>query len=224
MCRTVMQSLIKTGRVVRGFLGATTQDVNSLLGKLFQLPDVKGAIITDLLPEGSAEKAGLKRGDVVVRFDGKDVTDSGRLRNLVGSAPIRSRHRLDIVRGGRADQVELVIQEAPGDRLRGMPSPLAGGTPTHPLRGLQVEEVVPSVGRHLGLGSKTSLVVAAVEEGSAAEAAGLLVGDVIVEVNRKLVPDLRTYQQLTDPIRPRDPTLLLIERQGTVLYVPVEGE
>jgi serine protease Do len=224
MCRTVMQSLVKTGRVVRGFLGATTQDVNPLLGKLFKLPDVKGAIITDVLPEGSALKAGLKRGDVVVRFDGKDVTDSGRLRNFVGSAPIRSRHRLDIIRGGRPDQVELVIQEAPGDRQRGMPSPVAAGTPTHPLRGLQVEEVVPSVGRHLGLGSKTSLVVAAVEEGSAAEAAGLLVGDILLEVNRKPVPDLRTYQQLSDLIRPREPALLLIERQATVLYVPIEGE
>lgn len=224
MCRTVMQSLLKSGRVVRGFLGATTQDVNPLLGKLFRLPDVKGAIITEVLSDSSAERAGLKRGDVVVRFDGKDVTHSGRLRNFVGSAPIRSRHRLDIIRDGRPDQVELMIQEAPGDRLRGMPSPVVAGTPTHPLRGLQVEEVIPSVGRHLGLGSQTSLVVAAVEEGSAAEAAGLQVGDILLEVNRRPVPDLRTYQQLTDPIRPRDPALLLIDRQGTVLYVPIEGE
>jgi len=224
MCRTVMHSLVKTGRVVRGFLGATTQDVNPLLGKLFRLPDVKGAIVTDLLAEGSALKAGLRRGDVVVRFDGKDVTDSGRLRNFVGSAAIRSRHRLDIIRDGRAEQVELMIQEAPGDRQRGMPSPVVTRAPAHPLRGLQVEEVAPSAGRHLGLGSKTSLVVAAVEEGSVAEAACLAVGDVLLEVNRKPTPDLRAYQQFADLIRPRDPILLLVERQGTVLYIPIEGD
>jgi serine protease Do len=224
MCRTVMRSLLKTGRVVRGFLGATTQDVNPLLGKLFRLPDVKGAIITDLMEEGSAQKAGLKRGDVVVRFDGKDVTDSGRLRNFVGSAPIRSRHLLDIIRAGRLGEVELVIQEAPGDRQRTTPLPAVGGTPAHPLRGLQVEEVTPSAGRHLGLGSKTSLVVAAVEEGSAAESAGLMVGDLLLEVNRKHVPDLRAYQQAVEFIKLRDPALLLIERQGTALYVPIEGE
>ena len=69
MARSAMQSLLKTGHVVRGFLGASTQDVSPLLGKVFRLPDVKGAIVTDVQPKGSAEKAGLKRGDVVVRFD-----------------------------------------------------------------------------------------------------------------------------------------------------------
>ncbi|TLY43810.1 MAG: trypsin-like serine protease, partial [Nitrospirae bacterium] len=83
MAKAAMQSLLKTGRVIRGFLGASTQDVTPLLGKLFKLPDVKGAIITDLMPKGSAEKAGLRRGDVVVRFDGKDVVEAGRLRNLI---------------------------------------------------------------------------------------------------------------------------------------------
>ena len=71
MARTAMQSLIKTGRVVRGFLGASTQDVTPLLAKIFHLPDVKGSIVTDLQAKGSAERAGLRRGDVVVRFDGK---------------------------------------------------------------------------------------------------------------------------------------------------------
>src|SRR5579884_2112432 len=94
MVRAAMQSLLKTGRVIRGFLGASTQDVTPLLAKLFKLPDVKGAIITDLMAKGSAEKAGLRRGDVVVRFDGKEIVDPGRLQNLIGSAPIGSRHRL----------------------------------------------------------------------------------------------------------------------------------
>ncbi|MEK7269053.1 MAG: trypsin-like peptidase domain-containing protein, partial [Nitrospirota bacterium] len=108
MAKAAMQSLIKTGRVVRGFLGASTQDVTPLLGKLFKLPDVKGAIITDLLPKGSADKAGLRRGDVVVRFDGKEVVDSGRLRNLIGSASIGGKYRLEIIRDGRPEQIDLV--------------------------------------------------------------------------------------------------------------------
>jgi serine protease Do len=224
MARTVLQSLIRTGRVIRGFLGATTQDINPSLGKLFKLPEVKGAIITDLIPESSAAKAGLQRGDVVVRFDGKDVTDTGRLRNLVGNAPIRSRHRLDIIRDGRPEHVELVIEEAPAERQPIAVPRSRPATATHPLRGIQVEEVVPSMGRQLGLGSKTSLVVAAVEEGSAAEASGVMVGDVIVEVNRRPIHDLGTYQQTVTQIHSHDPALLLIDRQGTILYVPIEGE
>ncbi|HEV8620701.1 MAG TPA: PDZ domain-containing protein, partial [Nitrospiraceae bacterium] len=82
----------------------------------------------------------------------------------------------------------------------------------------------PAVARQLGLSSMTGVVVDNVEEGSLAEAAGLLPGDLILEVNRQPVPNLAAYQQLVDPIKPKDLTLLMINRQGTLLYVPIEGE
>lgn len=219
-----MQSLLKTGRVVRGVLGASTQDVTPLLGKLFKLPDVKGAIITELQPKGSAEKAGLKRGDVVVRFDGKEVTNRGRLRNLVGNAPIGSKHRLEIIRDAKTDQVELLIQEAPGEHARRAPPAHRSVLLGHPLGGLLVDEAGPSGLPQVSTGSATGVVVTGVEEGSLAEAFGLAAGDVILEVNRQPVPDLQAFQRLVAPIKPKDLTLLLISRQGTVLYVPIEGE
>src|SRR6185312_16471082 len=80
MARAAIQNLIKTGRVVRGFLGASTQDVSPPLGKIFRLPDVKGAIVTDVQSKGSAERAGLKRGDVVVRFDGRSEEHTSELQ------------------------------------------------------------------------------------------------------------------------------------------------
>jgi serine protease Do len=224
MARAAMQSLLKTGRVVRGFLGANTQDVTPLLGKIFKLPDVKGVIITDLLPKGSAEKAGLKRGDVILRFDGRDVVDSGRLRNVIALAPIGSKHKLDLIRDNKPLQVDLVVQEAPRERTRRAAAIAQGVTMGHPLGGMLVEEVTPATARQLGLTSATGVVVTAVEEGSLAEAAGIAMGDQILEVNRKPVPDLQAYQRLVEPIRPKDLTLLLINRQGTTLYVPIEGE
>ncbi|WP_447978035.1 Do family serine endopeptidase [Candidatus Nitrospira bockiana] len=224
MARTAMQSLLKTGRVVRGFLGASTQDVTPLLAKLFKLPDVKGAIITELMPKGSAEKAGLKRGDVVVRFDGKEIVDPGRLQNLIGSAPIGSKHRLDVVRDGKLEQVELTIQEAPRERIRRAPPAPRVESAANPLSGVLVDEMRPMVARQLGLVGVNGVIVTAVEENSAAEAAGLLQGDVIVEVNRQPTPSLLAYQRLVEPLRSKDPTLLLINRQGTFFYVPIEAE
>jgi serine protease Do len=224
MARAAMQSLLKTGRVVRGFLGANTQDVTPLLGKLFKLPDVKGVIVTDIFARGSAEKAGLKRGDVLLRFDGKDVVDSGKLRNTIALAPIGSKHRLDVIRDSKPIQVDLVIQEAPRERTKRAAAIAHGVTMGHPLGGLLVEEVAPPVARQLGLTSTNGVVVTAVEEGSLAESAGISVGDQILEVNRKPVPDLEAYQRLVEPIKPKDLTLLLINRQGTVLFIPVEGE
>jgi serine protease Do len=224
MARAAMQSLLRTGRVVRGFLGANTQDVTPLLSKIFRMPEVKGVIVTDIFARGSAEKAGLKRGDVVLRFDGKDVVDSGKLRNAIALAPIGSRHKLDLIRDNKLLQVELVIQEAPRERTKRAAAIAHGVTMGHPLGGVLVEEITPPVARQLGLSSSGGVVVTAVEEGSLAESAGVSVGDQILEVNRKPVSDLEAYQKLVEPIKPKDLTLLLVNRQGTLLYIPLEGE
>lgn len=224
MARAAMQSLIKTGRVVRGFLGASTQDVTPLLGKIFRLPDVKGAIVTDLQPKGSAEKAGLRRGDVVVRFDARDVMDSGHLRNLVAASAIGSRHRLDIVRDGKPVQVELVVQEAPRERAKKSQADTGSASTAHPLAGVIFDDVTPPLARQMDLSVNSGVVVTDIEEGSLAESSGLQPGDVVLELNRQPVKDFASFQRVADPLKPSDLALLLILRQGNALYIPIQGE
>ncbi len=223
MARAAMQSLIKTGRVVRGFLGASTQDVSPPLGKIFRLPDVKGAIVTDVQPKGSAERAGLKRGDVVVRFDGRDVMDSGQLRNLVAQASIGSKHRLDLMRDGKPYQAELVIQEAPRERTKKIQAASTAST-VHPLAGVVFDDVTPPLARQMDLPVNHGVVVTDIEEGSLAEASGLQPGDVVLELNRHHVNSFAILQRLADPLKPTDLALLLVNRQGNVMYVPIQGE
>ena len=224
MARAAMQSLIKTGRVVRGFLGASTQDVTPLLGKIFRLPDVKGAIVTDLQTKGSAEKAGLKRGDVVERFDGRDVMDSGHLRNLIAAAAIGSKHRLDLVRDGKTIQVELTVQEAPRDRAKKSQSSAASESSAHPLSGVVFDDITTPLARQMDLPVNNGVVVTDIEEGSAAESSGLQPGDVILELNRQPIPNFSTFQRLADPMKSSEIALLLVNRQGTIIYIPVRGE
>jgi serine protease Do len=224
MARTAMQSLIKTGRVVRGFLGASTQDVTPLLGKIFKLPDVKGAIVTDLQAKGSAEKAGLKRGDVIERFDGRDVMDSGHLRNLMAAATIGSRHRLDLVRDGKTIQVELTVQEAPRERAKKAQAAAASASSAHPLSGVVFDDITPPLARQMDLPVNSGVVVTDIEEGSLAESSGLQPGDVILELNRQPIPNFTTFQRLADPMKSSDLALLLVNRQGTILYIPVRGD
>jgi serine protease Do len=224
MARAAMQSLIKTGRVVRGFLGASTQDVTPLLGKIFRLPDVKGAIVTDLQAKGSAEKAGLKRGDVVVRFDARDVMDSGQLRNLIAASAIGSRHRLDIVRDGKPSQVELVVQEAPRERTKKSQGASNSTSTAHPLSGVVFDDVTPPLARQMDLPVNSGVVVTDIEEGSLAESSGLQPGDVVLELNRQPVKDFGSFQRIADPLKPSDLALLLVMRQGNALYIPVQGE
>ncbi len=224
MARAAMQSLIKTGRVVRGFLGASTQDVTPSLGKIFRLPDVKGAIVTDIQGKGSAERAGLRRGDVVVRFDGRDVMDSGQLRNLIAQAAIGSKHRLDVIREGKPLQVDLIVQEAPRERAKKNQAASASVSTAHPLSGVVFDDVTPPLARQMDLPVSTGVVVTDLEEGSLAESSGLQPGDVVLELNRQVVPNFHVFQRLADPLKPTDLALLLVNRQGNVLYIPIQGE
>ena len=224
MARAAMQSLIKTGRVVRGFLGASTQDVSPSLGKIFRLPDVKGAIVTDLQAKGSAERAGLKRGDVVVRFDGRDVMDSGQLRNLVAQSSIGSKHRLDLIRDGKSYQAELVVQEAPRERAKKSQAASSAASTVHPLSGVVFDDITPLLARQMDLSMNSGVVVTDIEEGSLAEASGLQPGDVVLELNRQHMSNFTTFQRLADPLKPTDLALLLVNRQGNVMYIPIQGE
>jgi len=224
MARAAMQSLIKTGRVVRGFLGASTQDVSPSLGKIFRLPDVKGAIVTDLQAKGSAERAGLKRGDVVVRFDGRDVMDSGQLRNLVAQSSIGSKHRLDLIREGKSYQAELVVQEAPRERAKKSQAASSAASTVHPLSGVVFDDITPLLARQMDLSMNSGVVVTDIEEGSLAEASGLQPGDVVLELNRQHMSNFTTFQRLADPLKPTDLALLLVNRQGNVMYIPIQGE
>ena len=224
MARAAMQSLIKTGRVVRGFLGASTQDVSPSLGKIFRLPDVKGAIVTDLQAKGSAVRAGLKRGDVVVRFDGRDVMDSGQLRNLVAQSPIGSKHRLDLIRDGKAYQAELTVQEAPREGAKKSQTASAAASTAHPLTGVVFDDVTPPLARQMDLAVNSGVVVTDIEEGSLAESSGLQPGDVVLELNRQAIHNFATFQRLADPLKPSDLALLLVNRQGNAMYIPIQGE
>jgi serine protease Do len=220
MARAAMQSLIKTGRVVRGFLGASTQDVSPSLGKIFRLPDVKGAIVTDLQAKGSAERAGLKRGDVVVRFDGRDVMDSGQLRNLVGQSPIGSKHRLDIIRDGKAYQAELTVQEAPRERAK--KSQAAAASTAHPLTGVVFDDVTPPLARQMDLSVNSGVVVTDIEEGSLAESSGLQPGDVVLELNRQIIHNFALSTPRLSACRPISRSCSSTGRQCDVH--PIQGE
>jgi serine protease Do len=195
-----------------------------MLAKIFRLPDIKGAIVTDVQPKGSAERAGLKRGDVVVRFGGRDVMDSGHLRNLIAQAPIGSKHQVDLIRDGRPYHAELVIQEAPRERAKKAQLSSSVASAVHPLSGVVFDDITVSLARQMDLPVTSGVVVTDIEEGAPAEVSGLQPGDVILELNRQPVLSFSTLQRLADPLKPTDLALLLVNRQGNVLYVPIQSE
>jgi serine protease Do len=222
MAKSVVESLVKSGKVIRGWLGISIQEVTPSLAKEFGLKDARGALIGDVLPGSPAEKAGFKRGDVITELNGQAIENSTQLRNLVARLPVGAKAKTKIVRDKKEKEIEVTIEEQPKDMAQsGGPQERQPQT-SAALNGLEVRSLTPEMVQQLGLkpGDK-GVVVTAVEPGNAAEEAGLQRGDLIVEVNRKPTPDTKSYEDVVSKIKKDDVVLLLINRQGKTLFMTI---
>lgn len=219
--KQVMDSLIKTGKVVRGWLGVSVQDVSPQLAKQFGVENAEGALVGEVVKGSPAEKAGIKRGDVIVGVDGRKVEDSGHLRNMAASTNVGSHLKLDIIRDKNRLTVDVEVGEQPKEA---QVSQGGAGVPETPsaLTGVTVQDLTPEMMDKLGLGKDvTGVVVITVEQGSAADEAGLARGDVILSINKKPVKNTKNYNSIVSKLKKEEPVLLLINRQGSVLWMSI---
>ncbi|MGA2192616.1 MAG: DegQ family serine endoprotease, partial [Nitrospirota bacterium] len=219
MVKQVMESLMKTGKVVRGWLGVSVQDVTPELAKQFGVPP-EGALVGEIVKGSPAEKAGLKRGDIITEYAGKKIEDSGHLRNLAASTPVGTNVKLEIVREGKKQEINVTVGELPKEAQAGK-----GGEQEEKvsaLAGVTVDDLTPEMLDRLGLDKDTTgVVVTNVDQGSAADEAGLARGDVIMSINRKSVKNVRQFNEEIRKLGKSEPVLLLINRQGNILWMSV---
>ncbi len=220
MVRLVMGQLEQKGKVTRGWLGVTIQELTPELAQKFGLKQSKGALVGDISKGSPAEKAGIKRGDIITEYDGRKVKDVGNLRNMVAQSKVGTEVPVVILRGDKEYAVKVLIAELPRDLAESS----QGGVPDEQtfegLIGLNVMDLTREVARQLGLNKEEKgVVVIRVEPGSAAEEAGLRKGDVIQEVNRKRVERLDDYNKIISGMQPGDTILLFVNRGGKKFYV-----
>jgi serine protease Do len=209
MVRPIMASLVRHGRVVRGWLGVVIQDVDAELARAMKLPTRAGVLISDVTPGGPAARAGMKRGDLVVKLNGHDVDSAGKLRNLVAAAGVGSRAKVEYYRGGRLESASVPLGELPAN----IAAASGGGG-----SGLSVVPLNPAARNKFNIPAKvnTGVVIEAVQPQSAAAAAGLQAGDVILEVNRVTITSVGRFSQMLAAARGQ--VLLLVYRRGGTLY------
>jgi serine protease Do len=225
MARDVMQSLIKTGKVARGWLGVSIQELTPELATQFGLKEANGALVSDIVEGSPAAQAGLKTGDVIVGYDGKEITSPGLLRNLVAQTPAGKEVSLRVMRDKKLVTVPVRIAEQPKEiAQRGARTPAPGEEGEESgLAGVQVRSLTPEIARQLGLEAAVrGVVVTAVDPNSPAADAGLQPGDVVTEVEHQPVRDLESYRQAVAKLGSSKSVLLLVNRGGEKRYVVVE--
>ena len=214
VAKPVVTQLAQTGRVERGWLGVSIQPVTPELAKSFGLASAQGALVASVVDGSPAQKAGLKRGDVITEYNGRKVARSEELPRVVAETPIGREVPVTVLRDGKSATLNAKITqlEEPERRVAAQ----SGGE--KPALGLSVEPVTPAVARELGLPESRGVIVKGVEDGSPAANAGIQAGDVIVEVDRQPVASVSELRSVVDKHAKGTPLLVLLHRNGSSLY------
>lgn len=219
MARTVMDQLIKRGKVERGHLGVAVQTLTSDLAQSLGVKITKGAVVTSVEPGSPADKAGIKSGDVITQLNGNAVEDPNSFRNSIAGMGPGSTVTLTVVRNGQEQQVRATLNELTNQPANGNGSSQGGGAAK---LGLTLEPLTPDIASQLGIPATTrGVVVANVDlDGPAADT--LQPGDVIMQVNRQPVRSVAEVEAALAKGAGR-PALLLVNRGGQMFFAAINA-
>ena len=207
---------LKKGKVVRGWLGVMIQEITPELKDKLNLKEERGALVGDVVAEGPADKAGIKRGDVIVSFDGKEISEANDLPFIVASTPVGKTVTVEVIRIGKKEHFQVQIEELKEEREAQVVSE------ARPNLGLTVREITPELARNFGLSEASGVVVVQVQNNTPAQEAGLAPGDIILEMDQVPVKDLEQFNQMIGAYKVGDTILFLVERRGSTLYLTLK--
>jgi serine protease Do len=198
LCRWVMDSLVKNGRVERGLLGVMIQNLTPDLAKAFKLDRTTGALVGDVSPDSPADKAGLKSGDVITQFNGQPIQDASQLKLRVAESAPGSTAKLGVSRNGETKTFDVTLGSVPDNKVAKADGN-RGAARREALAGVGVADLDQNTRAELNIPSSVrGAVITEVAPDSAAYEAGLRTGDVITELNRQPVETAQDAIKDTD--------------------------
>lgn len=218
MIKSIMDSLVNKGKVVRGWLGVSIQKITAELSRQFSGKADSGVLVSDTTENGPADRAGIKRGDIITEYDGRKVEEPYQIRNMVANNTPGEEHKIKVMREGKPITLIVVIGELPVD-MQGDP-----GDYQNVFRGIGVQEITPELVKNMNIpGRIKGVIVTDVEENS--PASGILTqGDVIQEINRKRISTMKEYQDIASKIKKDEDVLILIFRNGSSVFVALSSK
>jgi serine protease Do len=217
LAKELLPQLRGKGKVTRGYLGVLIQKVTPEIAESLGMEHGYGALVANVSKDGPAEKAGVKVGDVIVEFDGKEVKDSGDLPIIVARTPVDKKVRMKVLR----DKKEVMLGVAVGELKE---EEVVASVPEKGELGMTVQKVTPQMAESLGLEKPEGVVVTDVESGSAADEAGIRRGDVIVQIDRKPVRSVDEYKKSIAGIRKGKGVLFLVKRGDSTLFLALKPQ
>ena len=219
LAKHVMDQLKSHGRVVRGWLGVEIQEVTPDLAQSFGLAKPEGALVASIDKDGPAAKSGLERGDVVLKFDGKDVHDEHELPVLVADTPINKKVEVEVVRNGKHQNLEVTVGE-----LKEAPVQTAKAEEPGTNWGMQVGDITPEIASQFHLQADKGVVVRHVAPDSPAADAGIQPGDLVLEVDHDKVASVNDFLAKAKAAKTGNKSaLLLVQRGGTTIYMVIKS-
>ncbi len=215
MAKAVMDSLIKKGKVTRGWFGVYIQDITADLAKSFALTKNEGALISSVMKNSPAEKAGINRGDIIINYDGKKVIDATQLRNMVAETEVGKEVEIEIIREKKNQALKVTIGQfnEEKDEQEGITN-----------FGLNLQELTSELAQKFGYEENAGLLVANVEPNSASDSAGIKRGDLIVEVNNLKVPTINRFKKALTASDDKNRALFLVRSGDNIWYVVLKKE
>ena len=213
----VAQALITSGKVVRGWIGLSLQDLNPELAKTFGLPSIRGVLVADVMNGGPADKAGVKRGDVILDYQGNATPDTATLRNDVANAKAGQEATLTVWRGNQKQDVRVQIGSE-AEALKMLTASLENRL------GVEVTNLTPKEARQYGMDHPEGVAIQSVDPKGPLGKVGFEPGDVIVAVNQEPIDDVSSFASLVTRLPHHKKVVLqaLNHRNGQAALVPVD--
>jgi serine protease Do len=221
MARNVVEQLQNKGKVVRGWLGVLVQQITPEIAESLNLSHPEGALVSDVTPGGPADKAGIKRGDVIVAFDGNRIEDMPDLPKTVATNEPGTKSKLTFLRNGKEKTVDLTLGELPEEVA--VSTKVTNNNVERNL-GLIVQEINPQIQRRFRIQESTGVIITSVNPGSIGSEAGLMAGDIILEINKQHIEKLDDYRKSVDSLKEGQTALLLVQRARNTIYVALKIE
>lgn len=191
-------SRLKEGKkILYGWLGVTVQDLTDDLAKYFALSGKNGVLVAKVLENSPAQKAGMKESDVIKQFDNKPINNVKELLSTVAKTEVGRKVKVVIMR----EKKELTLEAEVGSRPENLSEEAAPAVATGNWRGLEVEELSSEHARRFRVEEKKGVVVVNVDPNSPADEAGILPGDIILEINKQVVRNIQDYEKVTKGLK-----------------------